>query len=399
MTQPVPSGPKTYPGMAFHPSFPKGKTSGPITLTANALQFQPQDSGDGVALPYQEIQITRGGASNRLIFFKHPGYPQWTVYTADHSILEEFPANAMPDVHRQVNGVKKQRHRARFFQLAILLAIVALFYGLLQLRNPISRAIVKRIPVQWEQKLGDTVFKQYTIGKTIVKDPDITEQLESITHPLMERIPDKRYAFTINIIVDPTLNAFALPGGQIVLNSGLLLSAKSPEEVLGVLAHEIAHVTHQHGIRKMVESAGLFLIVQSLLGDISGVLAVIAENGAFLLNQKFSRSFEQEADEAAFDYLVNANINPMGLVDFFQRLLEERQKDKTLKTIGTIEDQLNFLSTHPAAGDRIKYLNKKWDQLDYKKDFRNMDSAFSQFQTSLKEKIHIKKNPSEGQLK
>ncbi|MGD2093351.1 MAG: M48 family metalloprotease [Candidatus Aminicenantes bacterium] len=76
-------------------------------------------------------------------------------------------------------------------------------------------------------------------------------------------------------------------------------------------------------------------------------------NGAFLLNRKFSRGFEREADETWFLYLVNARIDPRGMIGFFQRLSEESEKAGTLAREGT----LNFLSTHPDPGSRIKYFN------------------------------------------
>ena len=157
------------------------------------------------------------------------------------------------------------------------------------LRNPINKAIAKSIPAEWETALGESVFESYKEGRNLVEDPGILSSLEAITGPLLSTIPDKRYKFHVYIIDDPTINAFALPGGFVVLNTGLLLAAESGEEVLGVLAHEISHVTLQHGIRKLLDSLGLILIVKAVLGDHSGIWGEVVSNGAFLLNQNFSR--------------------------------------------------------------------------------------------------------------
>ena len=251
--------------------------------------------------------------------------------------------------------------------------------GLYLLRTPINKAIAKKIPADWETRLGESVFEGYKQGRTLLEDSKILHSLETLTTPLLSAIPDQRYDFRVYIIEDPSINAFALPGGYVVLHTGLVSAAASAEEVLGVLAHEISHVTLQHGIRKLLDSLGLLLIVKAILGDRSGWWGEVVSNGAFLLNQQFSRSFEREADKTGFAYLVKARIDPRGMMRFFQRLREESKKAGTL----ALEETLNFLSTHPDPGTRIDYLNRQWEQLEKKQGFLNLDASFQDFKAAV----------------
>jgi predicted Zn-dependent protease len=146
-----------------------------------------------------------------------------------------------------------------------------------------------------------------------------------------------------------------------------LKAARRPEEVAGVLAHELAHVTQKHGFRKIIESAGLMATIQFLFGDASGMLGVITESSRYLLNQKFSRDFEREADDVGWDCLVVARIDPRGMIDFFKTLKLEQEKSNVPV------DAVSFLSTHPPTKERIGRLEKKWAEMKEKEQFPRLE--------------------------
>ena len=376
-----------YPGIALNDGLPNGKTGGRIILTGSSLRFV-WDRGS-IELPLQDIVVKRGGSSAHLVFFEHHAHPGWIIYTEKKGILKKLKGLSSPynpykqELSQQVTHIRKKTLRVRAIILASLLVIAALIYGLYLLRTPVNKAIAKSIPVEWETALGESVFDGYKEGRTFIEDAELLTSLQTITNPLLSSIPDKRYAFRVYIIEDPTINAFALPGGYVVLHTGLLLAAESAEEILGVLAHEISHVTLRHGIRKLLDSLGFLLIIKAVLRDPSGVWGELLNNGAFLLDQKFSRGFEREADETGFLYLVNARIDPRGMIGFFQRLREESEKAGTL----ALEETLNFLSTHPDPGSRIEYLNRKWQQLEEKQGFLNLDADFRVFKKTITQEI------------
>ncbi len=370
-----------YPGIALNEKLETGKTAGKIILTGHSVRFQYE--GGALEFSLQDLSVRRGGSSSHLVFLEHPAYPGWTLYTEKKSILRELKRMSRPDIDHQIFSIRKSRMQVRAVILVVLFIIVLAFVGLLQLRNPIAKAIARSIPVEWEQALGEGVFEQYKATRHIIGDPGLKDSLVKFTAPLLDRIPDKRYEFHIYIIEDPSINAFALPGGYVVLHTGLLLTAETAEEVLGVLAHEISHVTRQHGLRKMIDSLGFFMIIKAFFGSKGGLLGEIVEGGAFLLDQKFSRSFEREADETGFAYLVTANIEPSGMISFFARLNEKSKEDGAL----SLNSGLNFLSTHPAPEERMEYLQEKWEKLNRRGGYLRFTADFKQFKEALERKI------------
>lgn len=368
----------TYNGGAFHHELSNGKAFGNIRISSEALSFEAQDKA--VAMPLQGIEIKAGGANDQTIFFTHASLPGWTVFTGDHAILKDRALMARaPVVHQvaQIHGVKK---RSGMRLVVILLLSLAAIYGLFRLRTPLISATAKRIPISWEQKLGYAALYQLKGKKRFVNEPELLDLMARISAPLFSGISEDRYEFTVHILSDPTINAFALPGGHIVFHTGLLLSAERPDEVAGVLAHETAHITLQHGMRQLIGTAGIHTLFQAIFGDAGGLIAVIAENSAFLLTQKYSRDYEREADEKGLAYLAEAGINPKGMADFFNRLLEAQEKN----AVSRVGDALNFLSTHPTTRERIERLNRKIKASDQQTAYVSFDLDFEKFQDMLK---------------
>ncbi len=142
-----------------------------------------------------------------------------------------------------------------------------------------------------------------------------------------------------------------------------------------MLGHELAHVTERHSLRQMVGSAGLFVVVQALLGDASGLAAVLVDGSTELLNLSFSRDHELEADRAGWQYLLEAGIDPRGMIDFFETLEQETGDD--------MSGALSFLSTHPATGDRIETLHQELEALP-SMEFPALEVDFEAFQERVR---------------
>jgi len=351
---------KKYTAHAFHDSLPKGRSSGSLELTPLGIRFSNEKQN--ITIPYARLKISLGGASKRLVFFAHPHFPDWSIYTSDLSITNDPILNSKTELAQQLANVQKKRFLNWSITLGVLAVIVMIPIMLLISMDSITAIVAKRLPIEWEEEIGEESFQQYDIEHQLMEGEAFEKTLSNLTTQLIEKA-DKKYTFRIYISNDPSLNAFALPGGYIVLNSGLILAAESAEEVLGVLAHEINHVTQQHGIRNVIGSVGIYLTVQALLGDASGLIALFADAAPLLLNQKYSRHFESEADELGVELLTKANINPHGMVRFFERVLAEQKKQlEKLEDSGEmgkiLVSTLGYLSSHPATEDRITEINK-----------------------------------------
>jgi len=187
--------------------------------------------------------------------------------------------------------------------------------------------------------------------------------------PLLPVLPRGGPEFKFHIVQSPVPNAFALPGGHVMVNNSLIELAERPEELAGVLAHELAHVTQKHGFRKIISDAGPYLIMKIFFGGASGTAGVLGGSSQLLVRQSFSQEYELEADEVGWQYLVAARIDPRGLITMLQKL--QAQQDK----LGRFALELRAFSSHPATEKRIRRLEMKWRKLKNKSGFIQYEAA------------------------
>jgi predicted Zn-dependent protease len=154
------------------------------------------------------------------------------------------------------------------------------------------------------------------------------------------------------------VNAFALPGGKVIVMRGLLEEA-TPDELAGVLAHEVSHVIQKHGMRQLAQLVGPMLIVEYLFNQSGAVSAMVAMSAMFSTLQ-YSRDNETEADDKAWDIMMKANIDPRSLTEFFRKLR---------KIEGKNSGGPDIFSTHPATSERIKKLEGRWQNTPRKTGF------------------------------
>ncbi|HET9237433.1 MAG TPA: M48 family metallopeptidase [Oligoflexus sp.] len=232
--------------------------------------------------------------------------------------------------------------------------------GILEWKEKALDALVSRIPPDMEVGLGEKVLPTVLPPEAILKDPVLQSRLEGLLKPLIDRNGIHQPPIKIYISRDDELNAFALPGGILIFNRGMLLAAGSAEEILGVAAHELAHVTEKHVLKSMIQSLSLAAIVSFFLGDVSELGAYILQQSQMLLQNGFTRSQEGEADRIGFDYLIAAGIHPKGMSQFFQRL-EKRKSEGADSPAETrkLERVSVFLSTHPLTAERIRMVEQR----------------------------------------
>ena len=378
-----------YIGGAFHVRFTGGKAVGLLSITEDSLNFftlTPSESSSAI-LPIDGLRVKTGGAGGNMIFISHPSLPDWTIYTSDQDILNDPILTSDAEIASQISVIRLAKKKSNLFIIMFLIITAGLIYSIFSLKETVCETLAKQIPVSWENQFGSTILYQFTTSNKMIENPKLSEMMNKIADPILKAIPDKRFDISIYISDDPQINAFALPGGHIVFYSGLLLAARSPEEIAGVLAHETAHVTRQHGIRHLIGTAGIFIMAKALFGDIEGLLGLIINQGTFLINQKYSRDYEREADDAGWDYLVNANVDPRGMLSFFETLKAHKKKSGQ-DTVEKISDTLSYLSTHPATAERIERLNEKLNQYehDFPKAYEKLDFSPKEFMSQASEK-------------
>jgi predicted Zn-dependent protease len=188
-----------------------------------------------------------------------------------------------------------------------------------------------------------------------------------LAQPLIKVLPENRRNLKFFILDNPYPNAFALPGGYVVVHSGLLQMTDTPEELLGVLAHEIAHETQRHVIRHRIAAAGPLVIFGVFMHSHSGAGNLLALGSGLMIYQGFSQEYETEADDVGWKYLVAANIDPRGMIDTFKKL--KAAEDST----GFTHMMPQAFASHPALAKRIARLEGRWKKLDRKIGFLQID--------------------------
>ncbi|MCZ2080361.1 MAG: M48 family metalloprotease [Bryobacteraceae bacterium] len=202
--------------------------------------------------------------------------------------------------------------------------------------------------IEKEMALGKQLAEEVERQSRVVDDPVVSEYVNRLGQNLV-RNSDAKVPFTIKVLDSGEVNAFALPGGYLFVNTGLIERTESEAQLAGVLAHEIAHVAARHGTRQATRGRIINIATIPLIfmggwaGYIANQAAGIAVPLGFL---KFSRGFEEEADLYGIQYLYKAGYDPTAFVDFFEKLQTlEKKKPGTLAKV---------FSSHPMTGDRIK---------------------------------------------
>lgn len=265
--------------------------------------------------------------------------------------------------------LKRSRSKALGLTAVASSAILLSLFIAWIFKGSIIGGVVDRVPYKWEQALGERLVGIVVPAGNLISSGESWEKLSAQVNRISKSLPENMQNVSIYISKSSELNAFALPGGHIVFNEGLLKSAKNIEEVLGVAAHELAHVKERHVLRGLVQSIGLFFAVDLFLGDMTGILAVIGDNSQLLLRSSYSRDQERQADRVGFDLLVQSDISPEGMVSFFRTL--EVEEKKRAELTGGVEKALSFISTHPTTEERIEIIEnrikKEEDLLHFKK--------------------------------
>lgn len=207
-----------------------------------------------------------------------------------------------------------------------------------------------------EYQVGQSFFWQLQQQVDLVQDPEINDYLEGLGNRLVANSDAPSLPFSFFMVPDPSINAFAAPGGFIGIHSGLMLTAESEDEIASVMAHEIAHVTQRHILRSYERGERLSvpltaaMIAAALLGiadPSAGSAAIMAvQGGAVQMQLDYSRAHEAEADNLGMQTLVNAGFDPYAMPTFFEKL----QVASRFYGGGHVPE---FLRTHPITGSRI----------------------------------------------
>ena len=336
-------------GQAFGPGFQSSGSQAEFEVSGFGLRLVTSEEYDGTP-PWTEINVRKGGFNDTQLMLEWTGRSgRYVLAVTDAAavaairaqLAQSAPAKAGLKGSGQMGrdaGTRKWSHLMLWLTLGPVLLPLLLLGALLWQHERIAAWAIAHVPVAQERKLGEAVFAQTKAKLKLVEGPPAT-MVREIGARLTK---GSAYRYEFHVTHDDAVNAFAMPGGFVVVHSGLLALAASAEEVAGVLAHEVQHVEKRHSLKAIAKSTGLMVTVGMVFGDLGGLLAL----GQDLIGLKFSRQHESEADAAGLKALVAAGIAPSGMRDFFRKMGEKESLN------------LGWLSSHPASEDRSMALDR-----------------------------------------
>jgi beta-barrel assembly-enhancing protease len=229
------------------------------------------------------------------------------------------------------------------------------------------------VPQSYEEDLGESIYEAMLPGMEV--DSQRTELLEQ-----MVRRADFKSGYPLRFVVvkDEQKNAFALPGGRIVVYSGILEVMKGHAELMGLLSHEVSHVNHRHSLRAIFRQLSTYLFVSLIFNDLSAVSSIVVDQAQQLQSLSYSRELEKEADLEGLELMIYNRFDPMGMPNLFKNMLEKEDE-----FTGSIPE---FLSTHPVSTERIDYLKKEIKRNNYQvADHAELDEAWEKLKSLPKE--------------
>lgn len=336
------------PSMTWVGYYLDGKTATRQQVTVHVSAHTLQIMGEGgrtLRWPYAGICQTQGAYKGEPVRLEYGAEPAQILVIADSAFLNALHTIAPV----QTTHLHNPLHRGVRARLTVVAAFAVLVIGgaLYLWGIPgLASVIAPRVPVEWETRLSEAVIEQLAPPSSRCVDSARAHTLDTILAALVGQAQSP-YVMRVIVVREPTMNAFALPGGYIVVFSGLLERTETPGQFAGVLAHELQHILKRHTTRAMIEQASTSLLLAMIAGDFSGAMAYGLEGARTLGRLQYGRQFEEEADALGIHMLQAAGIDPQDMIAFYQIMNE-----KTLNPSGVWA----YLSTHPSTEDRIKRL-------------------------------------------
>ncbi|MFN7736304.1 MAG: M48 family metallopeptidase [Pirellula sp.] len=377
-----------FRGGVFHHSIPDGRIGAEIRITPSEIIAEPSAEALSVmepseiarltrwVIPLSECQVDLGGASGRMVFCRNKER-DLTIFCEERGFAAMLGDRSGGRLSEQLHIVKKRQagenHRFRFW-LAVGAAATLLF-GVIGYFSVLAaaRLAIAAVPISMDEKIGSMAMQTIEKEKKLAADHPATKFVTEIVDRLKPHAAIPAMNFKVIVIESSEVNAFALPGGQMVVYTGLLKKAETGEQVAGVLAHEMSHATLRHGLQRVSQSLGIVAAIQFLVGDAGGLLALGSQAAQTSILTSYSRQSETEADLEGARMLHETGLDPESISAFF---------DKLKKEDGDIPGVLVWVSSHPLHEQRIESIAKFKATLG-KKEYRPLELDLETVKKSL----------------
>ncbi|HEV7782154.1 MAG TPA: M48 family metallopeptidase [Chitinophagaceae bacterium] len=280
-------------------------------------------------LPSQQTRLRNNGSA---------GPELWIPGNEAAVFIKEMQAERGKPWHKKSSGKEWIRN-----SLLIIGILGALFLAYLLIVPWLSQQLASKVSIKTEKQLGDAVYDAMSLPAQ--EDSAKTILLNEFFRKLNVATP---YDIRISLVNDNTVNAFALPGGRIVVFSGLLKEMTSYPELAAVLSHEFTHVNNKHSTKRIFRQLGSKVFLGLLFGRFGTVTNVLVNHADNLKSLHYSRRLEKEADMEGLKVLSSRGVDPKGFSNLFHHLQEATPSSALPE----------FLTSHPDVDKRIAYISE-----------------------------------------
>ena len=339
-------GPSEFEGGVFSDEIDGGRASATIELSTSGM-VALTSTGQRFGILYRDCQLDIGGASGRMVFCRTPDR-KLTIFCEDRRFPAALDMESGGELAEQLSSVRGQRLSEgirwqmwlRGMAIVSVLCLIGGYYALIA----VAKASIVAVPVSVDTKIGKLALESLELEGIRVTDKVVVDAVQEMVSRLEPHSELKGLTFEVRVMDSPEVNAFCLPGGKMVVYTGLLKKAKTAEQVAGVLSHEMAHAIKRHGLQRITESLGIVVAIELMIGDVGGLVAIGVELGKSAALTSYSRELETEADIVGVQLLHAAAIDPLELAGFFEMLKDEGDD---------LPAAMRWLSTHPEHEARI----------------------------------------------
>jgi predicted Zn-dependent protease len=304
--------------------------------------------GDGIDVSWALTQIrlsSRVGNTRR-----HLSFPDGSqCETADNDAIDELFAGVHSAAFSRLLHLWESK--LRYVALALALTGISLWTGITYGVPALARQIAFRLPPETDELLGQQALEG--LDKYLLQPTKLPPQRQAAMKKLFEDMTAgiagaAEYEIELRASKAIGANALALPSGIVVVTDALVELSQNDDELIAVIAHEIGHLKQRHALRRVLQDSATVVVMIAVTGDISSIISVSALLPNMIVQSKYSRDFEREADDFAFDYLKRRNVSPEALTAILVRMEKNHASSNTL---------LDYVSSHPATKERAARAN------------------------------------------
>jgi beta-barrel assembly-enhancing protease len=356
---------ETYTAILYQGS---SKIHGHVSLVNRHLVFRPSD-GQVQETTWDEYSIS-ATFEDELVGIHSTLEPDKSIFVRDRNFATVFAKELGVKIQTSFfHWWGRRPFRAAVALTAIIFAMTILFLATLRTQG---KFFARFVTPEQEKALGAAAMESGFEELEVKLPPNLQKEWDALLANLLNQPDLKSREWKVMISKDDVVNAFALPGGFVVFNAGFIEQAESADEIIGVLAHEVAHVTERHTVQSLAGDMSANILLSVLFLGSSHIMSGLLFAADGLHSLEYSRRHELEADNLGVKYLQRAGLTTDGMYAFFSRSKDEGDPSA---------DSLSYLSTHPMDDERLKLIRR----LDPKREGKKINYDLADLKAFLNE--------------